>query len=108
MLQFHRFDLGMVKKKAATRLGTRGSTRAERVAAARVLGAFGGRANSPAQMAARRENAKLAGRPRRICTTCGLPLWSRGGGDTTHDPDTCPGRSWRLQSRRERREQDNG
>jgi hypothetical protein len=41
---------------------------------AQRLGRLGGQANTPAQQAARRRNAQRAGRPRRVCETCGEPV----------------------------------
>jgi hypothetical protein len=70
-------------------------------AAAQALGRLGGSANTPAQKRARRENAKLAGRPRRVCTKCGEPV--HGGGvhkDRALD-ETCGGLYWKWQKRSE-------
>ena len=69
--------------------------------AAQALGRLGGSANTPAQNLARAANAQHAGRPRRVCTTCGEPV--QGGGvhkDRTLDT-TCPGRAFRWQKRSE-------
>jgi hypothetical protein len=71
-------------------------------AAAQALGRLGGQANTPAQNAARARNARLAGRPRRVCTTCLQPVV--GGGvhkDRTLD-EVCIGRDWRWQKPSER------
>ena len=55
----------------------------------------GGAANTPAQNAARKRNAQLAGRPRRVCTACGERV--RGGHVDRRVDAKCGGRSWRWQ-----------
>jgi hypothetical protein len=61
--------------------------------AAQALGRLGGSKNSLAQHAARQRNARLAGRPRRICVHCRQPV--KGGHvDRTLD-ETCGRHGWR-------------
>jgi len=66
------------------------------------MGRLGGSRNTDAQKAARAANAKLAGRPRRICTTCGQPV--HGGHKRTEQNIKCDGRTWAWQTPREKRE----
>jgi len=67
--------------------------------AAQALGRLGGSANTPAQHRARKRNAQHAGRPRRVCTTCGEPVHG-GGVHKDHALDTtCPGHRWKWQKR---------
>jgi len=63
--------------------------------AAQALGALGGRANTEAQLAARRKNAQLAGRPRRVCRHCGEPV--RGGHADAALDTSCGAHGWRWQ-----------
>jgi hypothetical protein len=67
---------------------------------ARELGRLGGLAGTPAQNRARRRNAQHAGRPRRVCTTCGEPV--RGGHVNRALDDTCGPHGWRWQKPSER------
>ncbi len=72
--------------------------------AATALGRLGGSANTDAQNAARKQNAQRAGRPRRICTTCGEPV-AGGGVHKNRALDTrCNGRDWTWQKQSERPE----
>jgi len=68
---------------------------------AQKLGVLGGSKNSPAQVAARAENAKLAGRPRRICTTCGEIVF--GGHKNRALDRRCDGHTWAWQTPTEKR-----
>jgi hypothetical protein len=69
--------------------------------AAQALGRLGGAANTPAQVKARLQNAKLAGRPRRICTECGEPVY---GGHKNRALDLrCHGHGWHWQKQTEKR-----
>jgi len=64
---------------------------------AQRLGAKGGRARTPKQNAARRQNAQHAGRPRRVCIHCGEPVV---GGHTDRQLDqSCGQNGWRWQQR---------
>jgi hypothetical protein len=69
--------------------------------AAQQLGTLGGSRNTPAQIAARAKNAKLAGRPRRVCTTCGEPV--RGWHKDAVQDVRCHGRTWEWQRQRQKR-----
>lgn len=69
--------------------------------AAQALGALGGARNTEAQKKARLQNAKLAGRPRRVCTECGEPVY--GGHKDTKKNVRCHSRTWEWQSQREKR-----
>lgn len=42
---------------------------------AQAMGRVGGSRNTPAQQAARRQNALNAGPPSRVCAECGEPVW---------------------------------
>jgi hypothetical protein len=64
---------------------------------AAALGSLGGSANTKKQHAARKKNAAHAGRPGRVCTTCGHPVL--GGHKDTKLNATCPGRTWKLARR---------
>jgi hypothetical protein len=71
--------------------------------AAVALGSLGGRKNTEAQRRARSQNAsRFAGRPGRVCATCGEPVL---GGHKNHALDaTCPGHTWKwAPARREGR-----
>jgi len=63
--------------------------------AAQALGRLGGRAGTKAQNRARKANAQLAGRPRRICTHCGEPV--RGGHADRSLDDSCGAHGWRWE-----------
>lgn len=63
--------------------------------AAQALGRLGGRAGTKAQNAARAENAKRAGRPRRVCTHCGDPV--KGGHVDRKKDQTCGQHGWRWE-----------
>jgi hypothetical protein len=63
--------------------------------AAQALGRLGGARNTPAQAAARLRNAKRAGRPRRVCLDCGLPVY--GGHQDRKQDAICHGAGWRWQ-----------
>jgi hypothetical protein len=69
------------------------TTTPKKNAAAQALGALGGRANTEAQNAARAQNAKLAGRPRRICIYCRQSV-KAGHRDPRQDV-TCGAHGWR-------------
>jgi hypothetical protein len=69
--------------------------------AAQALGRLGGARNTDAQVAARLANAKLAGRPRRICTTCGHHVF--GGHKDREQDKRCQGREWTWQKQTEKR-----
>jgi hypothetical protein len=43
--------------------------------AAQAMGRIGGSRNTPAQQAARRQNALKAGPPSRVCAVCGEPVY---------------------------------
>ena len=60
--------------------------------AAQALGRLGGAANTPAQNLARKRNAQLAGRPRRVCNACGHSVVG-GHADRALD-DTCGRHGW--------------
>ncbi len=66
-------------------------------AAAQALGRLGGAANTPAQHAARQQNAQRAGRPKRVCTTCGHAVV--GGHVDRRLDETCGAHGWRWQQR---------
>lgn len=63
--------------------------------AAQALGRLGGSAGTKAQNKARKQNAKLGGRPRRVCTHCGEPV-SGGHTDRTLD-ETCGAHGWKWE-----------
>lgn len=65
--------------------------------AAQTLGRLGGQARTSAQNAARKRNAQTAGRPGRVCTTCGEPVL--GGHQDRRLDDTCGAHGWRWQRR---------
>jgi hypothetical protein len=67
--------------------------------AAQALGRLGGSKNTDAQLAARRRNAKLAGRPRRVCVQCGAPV--RGGHHDAALDTSCGAHGWRWQRQSE-------
>jgi hypothetical protein len=69
--------------------------------AAQALGRLGGSANTKAQNVARKQNAQLAGRPRRVCTTCGEPVLGGGVHKDRALDATCDGRDWKWQKRSE-------
>lgn len=61
------------------------------------LGRKGGRAKTPKQAAARRQNLAGVGRPRRVCVVCGEPVI---GGHVDRDLDaTCGAHGWHWQKR---------
>jgi hypothetical protein len=69
--------------------------------AAQALGRLGGSVNSPKQIAAKQASAKFAGRPRRICTECGKPVF---GGHKVRSQDLyCHSRTWTWQKQTEKR-----
>jgi hypothetical protein len=61
-------------------------------AAAVALGRLGGSANTKAQNAARKANAKFAGRPGRVCVKCRQPV--KGGHKDPSLDDTCGAHAW--------------
>lgn len=70
--------------------------------AAVQLGRLGGIAGTAAQNAARAANAKLAGRPRRICDHCGEPVRA---GHVDRDQDTvCTNPGWHWERPSDRRQ----
>jgi hypothetical protein len=73
--------------------------RAAKAAAAAVLGRLGGLANTAKQKRARKQNAKWAGRPSRVCAHCGEPVI--GGHKDRALDESCGAHGWRWQSRRE-------
>jgi hypothetical protein len=64
-------------------------------AAAQTLGRLGGQANTKAQNRARKQNAQLAGRPRRVCTHCNEPVVG-GHADRALD-ESCGRHGWRWE-----------
>ena len=70
--------------------------------AAQALGRLGGSANTPAQIEAKRRNARFGGRPGRVCTDCGQPVY--GGHKNRKLDGHCHSRSWTWQSTSERNE----
>lgn len=61
-------------------------------AAAQALGRLGGQANTRAQQLARKRNAQKAGRPRRVCNHCSMPV---AGGHVDRKLDkTCGQHGW--------------
>ena len=68
--------------------------------AAQALGRLGGVKNTPAQVKARARNAKFAGRPRRICVTCGEPV--HGGHKDQRQNVRCAGTTWKWQKQSEK------
>jgi hypothetical protein len=65
---------------------------------AMALGRRGGKAGTPAQNQARRQNAQRGGgRPGRVCTTCGEPVV--GGHVDRRLDETCGEHGWRWQQR---------
>jgi len=60
--------------------------------AAQALGRLGGAKNSPKQVKARLKNAKLAGRPGRVCADCGLPVY--GGHKDAKQNARCTSQRW--------------
>jgi len=75
------------------------SERIDPSAAAAAIGRLGGLANSPKQQRARKQNAKRAGRPRRICVHCGEPV--KGGHVESERDTSCGAHGWRWQTRSE-------
>ena len=69
--------------------------------AAQALGRLGGSANTRAQQRARKRNAQLAGRPRRICTHCGEPVIG-GHADRLLDV-SCGAHGWTWQKQSEKK-----
>jgi ribosomal protein S27AE len=67
--------------------------------AAQALGRLGGSTNSKAQQRARKRNAQLAGRPRRVCVHCGEPVIG-GHADRALD-ERCGAHGWKWQKRSE-------
>lgn len=61
-----------------------------------ALGRLGGSANTAKQNRARRANAKLGGRPRRVCAHCNQPV--RGGHVDRKLDTSCGQRGWRWES----------
>jgi hypothetical protein len=59
----------------------------------------GGRANTAAQNAARRQNATRAGRPGRVCVFCAEPVL--GGHVDRRRDETCGAHGWRWAQRGE-------
>lgn len=83
------------------------SKKAARMAAS-TIGRLGGSANTPAQMEARRRNAKLAGPPRRVCEGCGEPVFrpvrdGHGGHKDRKLDAKCHATAWHWQTKREQR-----
>ena len=69
--------------------------------AAVALGRLGGQAGTTAQNVARKRNAQLGGRPRRVCTHCGEPVV---GGHVNRALDlTCGPHGWKWQKPSERK-----
>jgi hypothetical protein len=68
-------------------------------AAAAAIGRLGGLVNSVKQQKARKQNAKRAGRPRRVCLHCGEPV--RGGHVDRARDSSCGAHGWRWQKRSE-------
>jgi len=64
-------------------------------ATAQAIGRLGGQAGTKAQNRARKVNAQLGGRPRRVCTTCGEPVI--GGHFDRELDETCGAHGWRWQ-----------
>src|SRR5262245_17516433 len=94
--QSHRSDIlsPMSKTKATTKAKTPNPH-------AQALGRLGGARNTDAQVAARKLNAKRAGRPGRVCATCGEPVL---GGHKDHALDaTCHGHTWKWAEPRSRK-----
>jgi hypothetical protein len=60
--------------------------------AAQALGRLGGSANTKAQQRARKRNAKLAGRPGRVCSKCFQPVL--GGHVDRRLDDSCGRHGW--------------
>jgi len=74
------------------------------------LGRLGGSKNTAKQQAARRQNAPLGGRSRRVCTSCGSHVDYRKIDGVTHhghlDPAldaSCHGHRWTWQTPSEKR-----
>jgi len=82
-------------------MAKKSSTNVENAAA--LLGQRGGLANTEKQQAARKLNAKRAGRPRRVCVHCGEPVIG-GHVDRSRD-ESCGAHGWRWQSRAEHYQQ---
>lgn len=68
--------------------------------AAQALGRLGGQAGTTAQNRARKKNAQLAGRPRRVCTHCGEPVVG-GHVDRALD-EKCGAHGWKWQKQSEK------
>jgi len=67
--------------------------------AAQALGRLGGSRNTPAQVKARADNAKLAGRPGRVCAHCGEPVY--GGHKNSKQNKRCDSHTWEWQKPRD-------
>lgn len=67
--------------------------------AAVALGKRGGAAKTPKQNAARKQNAQLAGRPRRVCLHCGAPVVGGHVNRLLDQPSVCGPHGWRWQQR---------
>ena len=82
-------------------------TAAARHQAAQALGRLGGSAGTVAQNRARKRNAQLGGRPRRVCDKCGEPVtggrdgWKHSGHVKTKLDDTCGQHGWHWQKKSE-------
>jgi len=61
--------------------------------AAAALGRLGGLAGTTAQTKARRANAKMGGRPGRVCAHCGEPV--RGGHKDARLDNKCHSHAWK-------------
>jgi len=61
--------------------------------AAAALGRLGGLADTKAQLTARKRNAKLGGRPGRVCVVCGEAV--HGGHKDRRQDKRCHGQTWR-------------
>lgn len=64
------------------------------------LGRLGGQAGTRAQNQARKANAQLAGRPRRVCTHCGEPVI--GGHRNVALDQSCGAHGWKWQTQSEK------
>lgn len=86
---------------------TKVSKKAASVAAA-TIGRLGGSANTPAQLEQRRQAAKLAGPPRRVCDGCGEPVLrpvrdGHGGHKDRRLDVKCRAAAWHWQTKSEQR-----
>lgn len=68
-------------------------------AAAALIGRLGGKAGTSKQNDARKRNAQLAGRPRRVCNVCGEPV--KGHLNIALD-EACGQHGWHWQKKHER------